>query len=140
VIQDKTITEDILQDAFVKIWKNIDNYDSSKGRLYTWLRKLTHNLTLDYLKSKHHKTNQKVVATEEVVTAIPVANTVIGRLDANDFKQKLNKLDAKQRQILDLSYYQGYTQEEIAVALDMPIGTVKTRIRNAIIELRKIFT
>jgi RNA polymerase sigma factor (sigma-70 family) len=63
----------------------------------------------------------------------------MGKLDSLDFKKKLDTLDPKQRQIIDLSYYQGYTQEEIAAQLDMPVGTVKTKIRAAIIELRKIF-
>lgn len=139
MVGDITLTEDILQEAFLKIWKNIDAYDESKGKLYTWMRRLTHNLTLDNLKSNQHKYQNKVVKDEMAVINIQVNNSIIGKLDSLDFKRKLDKLDPKQRRIIDMSYYQGYTQEEIAAALDMPVGTVKTKIRSAIIELRKIF-
>ncbi len=139
MVGDITLTEDILQEAFLKIWKNIDAYDESKGKLYTWMRRLTHNLTLDNLKSNQHKYQNKVVKDEMAVINIQVNNSIIGKLDSLDFKRKLDKLDPKQRRIIDMSYYQGYTQEEIAEALDMPVGTVKTKIRSAIIELRKIF-
>jgi RNA polymerase sigma factor (sigma-70 family) len=140
MVGDKTVTQDILQEAFVKIWKNIDSYDDTKGRLYTWMRRIAYNLTLDYLKSSQHQFDKKVVADADGVVEVAIANPVLSRLDSKDFKQKLDRLDAKQRRIIDMSYYQGYTQDEIAVALDMPVGTVKTKIRSAIIELRKIFT
>jgi RNA polymerase sigma factor (sigma-70 family) len=140
MVEDITLTEDILQEAFVKIWKNIDAYDDSKGKLYTWIRRLTHNLTLDTLKSNQHKYRTKVVNDEMAVVNIQVSSTTLGKLDSLDFKKKLDTLDPKQRKIIDMSYYQGYTQEEIAAELDMPVGTVKTKIRTAIIELRKVFT
>ena len=139
MVGDITLTEDILQEAFLKIWKNIDAYDDSKGKLYTWMRRLTHNLTLDNLKSNQHKYQTKVVRDEMAIVNVQVNNSVMGKLDSLDFRRKLDTLDPKQRRIIDMSYYQGYTQEEIAVELEMPVGTVKTKIRSAIIELRKIF-
>ena len=139
MVGDATLSEDILQEAFLKIWKNIDAYDDTKGKLYTWMRRLTHNLTLDNLKSNQHKYQSKVVKDEMAVVNIQVSNSVVNHLDVLDFKKKLDTLDPKQRQIIDMSYYQGYTQEEIAAELNMPVGSVKTKIRSAIIELRKIF-
>lgn len=139
MVNDYTIAEDILQEAFLKIWNNIAAYDDTKGKLYTWMRRITHNLTLDTLKSNQYKYQKKVVDDEMAVTNINVSNTVITTLDSKDFQRKLDVLDAKQRMIIDLSYFKGYTQEEIAKKLDMPVGTVKTKIRSAIIELRKIF-
>jgi RNA polymerase sigma factor (sigma-70 family) len=139
MVGDRTLSEDILQEAFLKIWKNIDAYDEAKGRLYTWMRRLTHNLTLDNLKSNQHKYQQKVVGDEMAVENIQVTNSILGKLDSMDFRQKLNKLEPKQRKIIDMSYYQGFTQEEIAKELEMPVGTVKTKIRTAILELRKMF-
>jgi RNA polymerase sigma factor (sigma-70 family) len=103
------------------------------------MRRLTHNLTLDNIKSNQHKYHSKVVNDEMAVENINVNNTVEKKLDNLDFKRKLDKLEPKQRQIIDMSYYQGYTQEEIAKELNMPVGTVKTKIRYAILELRKIF-
>jgi RNA polymerase sigma factor (sigma-70 family) len=139
MVNDFSLSEDILQEAFLKIWNNIDAYDETKGKLYTWMRRITHNLTLDTLKSNQHKYQTKVVSDERVITNVSVNNNVFTKLDSQDFKQKLETLDKKQRLIIDMSYFQGYTQEEIARELEMPVGTVKTKIRSAIIELRKIF-
>lgn len=139
MVNDFTISEDILQEAFLKIWNNIDAYDETKGKLYTWMRRITHNLTLDTLKSNQHKYQTKVVSDERVITNVSVNNNVFTKLDSQDFRRKLETLDKKQRLIIDMSYFQGYTQEEIARELEMPVGTVKTKIRSAIIELRKIF-
>ncbi len=139
MVNDFTISEDILQEAFLKIWNNIDAYDQTKGKLYTWMRRITHNLTLDTLKSNQHKYQSKVVSEESIITNVSVNNNVFTKLDSQDFKKKLQTLDKKQRLIIDMSYFQGYTQEEIAQELEMPVGTVKTKIRSAIIELRKIF-
>ncbi len=139
MINDFALSEDILQEAFIKIWNNIDSYDVTKGKLYTWMRRITHNLTLDTLKSNQHKYQSKVVSDERVVANVSVNNNVFTKLDSQDFKRKLETLDKKQRLIIDMSYFQGYTQEEIANELEMPVGTVKTKIRSAIIELRKIF-
>lgn len=139
MVNDFNTTEDILQEAFLKIWNNIDSYDETKGKLYTWMRRITNNLTIDILKSKNYKQQSKVVENELAVSNFAGNNNISERLNTLDLQKKLSTLDKKQRQILDMSYFQGYTQEEIARELDMPVGTVKTKIRTAIIELRKIF-
>jgi RNA polymerase sigma factor (sigma-70 family) len=138
MVNDFAQAEDILQEAFLKIWNNIDSYDATKGKLYTWMRRITNNLTLDILKSKQHRQQGLVVENELAVTNVQGDNNITERLNALDLQSRLNTLDKKQRIIIDMSYFQGYTQEEIAKELDMPVGTVKTRIRSAIIELRKI--
>ncbi len=138
MVNDFNLAEDILQEIFLKIWNSIDSYDPSKGKLYTWMRRIANNFTLDVLKSKQHKQQTKVVENELAVTHIQAKNNITERLNSIDLQKRLDTLDARQRQILDMSYFQGYTQEEIAIALDMPVGTVKTKIRTAIIELRKI--
>ena len=138
MVNDFATSEDILQEAFLKIWNNIDSYDETKGKLFTWMRRITNNLTLDTIKSKLHRQQSKVVDNELAVTHVQGANNINERLNSLDLQKKLDTLDPRQRVIIDMSYFQGYTQEEIAKELDMPVGTVKTRIRTAIIELRKI--
>jgi RNA polymerase sigma factor (sigma-70 family) len=140
IVKDATLTEDILQESFLKIWNNIGQYDESKGRLFTWMRTLVHNLSLDKLKSKEFKKQTKIVADEAMVTN--VADTQWGtnwHMKNYELKEKINNLEEKFRLLIDLSYFQGYTQEQIATSLNIPLGTVKTRIRSAILELRKIF-
>jgi RNA polymerase sigma factor (sigma-70 family) len=139
MVNDFALSEDILQETFLKIWRNIANYDDSKGKLFTWMRTIAHNLTLDTIKSKQYKQQTKVTSDEFAVTNIQDTNIgVQGKLDSADLKTKIGRLEHKQRIILDMSYFQGYTQEEIAKALEMPVGTVKTKLRTAIIELRKV--
>ncbi len=139
MVNDLALSEDILQETFLKIWRNIGNYDESKGKLFTWMRTIAHNLTLDTIKSKQYKQQSKVTSDEFAVTNIQDKNMGIdSKLDSADLKNKIGKLEHKQKIILDMSYFQGYTQEEIAKALEMPVGTVKTKLRSAIIELRKI--
>ncbi len=140
LVNDVTLAEDILQEAFLKIWNNIDLYDETKGKLYTWMRRIAHNLALDTMKSSQYKNQNRIVTNESVLTNIAVNNNVINKFESNDFKRKLEFLDEKQQILINMSYYQGYTQKEIAKELEIPEGTVKTRIRSAIIELRKIFT
>lgn len=138
MIKDDALAEDIIQEAFVKIWNNIESYDDKKGRLYTWMRRIVNNLTLDSLKSKQYRQQQAVVGDELTVENLQGTNNINERINHNYLQQKLSTLDEKQNTILKMSYFDGYTQEEIAKELNMPVGTVKTKIRTAIIDLRKI--
>jgi RNA polymerase sigma factor (sigma-70 family) len=139
MVKDYTLSEDIVQDAFVKIWNNIANYDAEKGRLFTWMKKLIHNLTLDTIKSKGYKNQHKITSDEFALVNIETPNEVLSKIERTEFQHKLANLESKQKQIIDMCYFQGYTQQEIANELDMPLGSVKTKMRYAIIELRKIF-
>ncbi len=138
MISSRELAEDVLQEVFVKVWNNIDNYDDSKGKLFTWLIKLTRNHTIDTLRSKAYKKQNSIVSEENIEWATVVDhNQAISKFNTQDLKQRLNILDNNQKVIIDLAYFQGYTQEQIATELTIPLGTVKTRMRNAILELRK---
>lgn len=134
---DATLSEDILQEAFLKIWKYIGSYDKTKGRLFTWMLNLTKNLTIDTLRSKGYKNQAKISGNENTVSTIQDNSTGIDKFDAMGLRKKLAGLKPEQRTVIELSYFSGYTQEEISKALDIPLGTIKSRLRAAIIELRK---
>ncbi len=139
MVQKTDVAEDILQEAFVKIWNNITQYDASKGRLFTWMINLTRNLTIDTLRSKSYKKQQLVKTDELAVTNIAHDKLVIEKFDSLGLRNQLINLKPEQKQILDMAYFGGYTQDEIAQETGIPLGTVKTRMRSAVIELRKIF-
>ena len=140
IVEDRELAEDILQEAFVKIWNNLDSYDTAKGRLFTWMLNITRNLTIDTLRSKGYKKQSKISNDENSVSNLKDNNYTLEKFDAIGLRKHIANLKPDQQKIIDLAYFTGYTQEEIAKELAMPLGTVKTKMRAAIIELRKIMS
>lgn len=138
MVEEDQLAEDILQESFLKIWNNFAQYDSSKGRLFTWMINLTRNLTIDTLRSKGYKKQQKISKDENSVINYHDKNYGSDRFDSIGLRKQVSNLKPEQKSIIDLAYFNGYTQEEISKELGIPLGTVKTRMRSAIMELRKI--
>jgi len=138
MVDDTQLAEDILQDAFLKIWNNFKQYDHSKGRLFTWMINITRNLTIDTLRSKGYKKQKKISQDENSVTTYQDKNFTSDRFDTIGLRKQIQYLKPDQKVIIDLAYFNGYTQEEISKEMEIPLGTVKTRMRSAIIELRKL--
>ena len=138
MVADVTLSEDILQEAFVKIWNNFTSYDQSKGRLFTWMLNITRNLTIDMMRSKGYKMQRKISGDETSVDNFQDQSNYINKFDALGLRKQLTNLNDNQRVIIDLAYFNGYTQKEISKEMGIPLGTVKTRMRTAIVELRKI--
>jgi RNA polymerase sigma-70 factor (ECF subfamily) len=123
--------ENLLQDSFVKIWKNINQYDSNKGRLFTWLITICRNTALNFLRSHENIPKTEIQNAESGVSnqrliAEPVQTDHIG------INTLVGKLDDKHKTVINLIYFWGYTQQEVAKKLDLPLGTVKTRTRMAL--------
>ncbi len=136
VVPQQELAEDILQEAFVKIWQNIASYDSSKGRLFTWMLNICRNQAIDRTRSKDFNKQTKTISLSESVYDNKQGVSV--KADDIGLRKTINKLPEEGRKILELAYYQGYTQDEISKMLNIPLGTVKTRIRTTLILLRKI--
>jgi RNA polymerase sigma-70 factor (ECF subfamily) len=137
IVQTTEVAEDVLQEAFVKIWKNMSSYDKSKGRLFTWMLNIARNTAIDKLRAKGGKFEIRDI--DDSVYQIDKKSNTTMKVEHIGVKQSVQNLKPEHRIIIDMAYYGGYTQEEISKELDIPLGTVKTRMRNAIIELRKIF-
>lgn len=130
--------QDVLQEVFVKIWRNIDSYDAGKGRLYTWMLNIARNTSIDVLRSRGYRFDRNIRELDkDVHVNVPGLSTSLN-MDHIGMKKILEQLKDEQRLIIDLAYFKGYTQEEIAKELEMPLGTVKTRVRNTLIQLRNI--
>jgi RNA polymerase sigma factor (sigma-70 family) len=138
-ISDVEIANDVLQDLFVAVYKNIDKYDESKGRLFTWLHTLARNTSINTTRSKNFKSQQKNESLSNFVSSLDVSNNSQQNINLIGLRKQVHLLREDYKNVLELSYYNGFTQEEIAQTLEIPIGTVKTRLRNALIELRKQF-
>ncbi len=138
MVDDVQLTEDILQETFVKIWNNFKQYDATKGRLFTWMINITRNLTIDTMRSKGYKKQQKISDDQNIVSNFRDKNYNDSKFDSIGLRKQVETLKPDQKIIIDLAYFGGYTQEEISKEMNIPLGTVKTRMRSAIIELRKI--
>lgn len=138
MVDDNQLAEDILQETFVKIWNNFGQYDAAKGRLFTWMINITRNLTIDTLRSKGYKKQQKISQDENFVSSTQDKNYSTSKFDTIGIRKQVQNLKPDQKIIIDLAYFGGYTQEEISKEMSIPLGTVKTRMRTAIIELRKL--
>ena len=136
LVKDKEESEDVLQEVFVKIWKNIDTYNTSKGRLYTWMLNIARNTSIDKLRSKNFNNNQKNLSTDNFVHILDDNSKTINKIDAIGIKEFIKKLKPKCIQLIDLLFFKGYTQQEASDELEIPLGTVKTQNRNCMNELR----
>lgn len=137
IIPAEEIAQDILQDVFIKIWKSIDSYDNTKGRLYTWMLNIARNSAIDYTRSKQSKLENKIQDIDNSVYELNKQSSASINTDVIGVKEEVTKLKDDYRILIDLIYFKGFTQEETSKELNIPLGTVKTRVRAAIIELRK---
>lgn len=131
--------EDLLQEAFVKIWKNISSYDSSKAKLITWMANIARNLAIDKVRSKDYKNTLQNQDIDNYVNIIEDNREGAFSPEHIGVKEMLEKLGPDRRVLIDMIYFKGYTQNDAAKELGIPLGTVKTRIRSAINQLRSIF-
>ncbi len=138
LLKDKEESEDVLQEVFVKIWKNIDSYNQSKGRFFTWILNIARNASIDKLRSKGHNNNLKNLSVDNFVHILDQNSTATNRIDAIGIREFVKKLKPVCVRIIDLLFFKGYTQQEASEELAMPLGTVKTQNRNCIKDLRNI--
>lgn len=139
IINDTTIAEDVLQETFVKIWHSFSSYSTEKGRLFTWMVNIARNLAIDKTRSKDFKNQNKNQDIENNVTFIDEQRNTIYKPELMGVKNLVQTLKPEQKLIIELVYFKGYTHVEAAEELGIPLGTIKTRLRMAIQELRKHF-
>jgi RNA polymerase sigma-70 factor (ECF subfamily) len=139
IVIDTDTAEDVLQDTFVKIWNSFASYSAEKGRLFTWMVNIARNLAIDKIRSKDFKNQNKNQELENNVTFIDEKRNTVYNPELLGIKDLVEKLKPEQKSILDLVYFKGYTHVEAADELGVPLGTIKTRLRMAIVQLRKNF-
>lgn len=136
-VPDQDQANDILQDSFVKIWKNIERYDSTKGSFYTWMLNVARNTSIDFLRKSKKELKSEI---QDLDSAVGVQSAVKQNTSTIGLQKLVETLVPEQQVIIEYLYFKGYTQQEVSDELDLPLGTVKTRTRLAMRELRKYFT
>ena len=130
------IAEEIMQDVFIKAWEKADTYNASKGRFFTWLLNISRNAAIDKTRSKAFKKSGQNLNSDYFVDILHTKDNLNDQTDAIGIKKFVDKLADKCIKIIELLYFKGFTQKEASEELNMPIGTIKTRNRNCIKELR----
>lgn len=137
IISDRDIAEEVFHDAFIKITRKIDSYEESKGRLYTWMANICRNSAIDKLRSKEISQTTKTNAIDDFVFGLESQSGTMEQVEAIGVKELLNNLNEDQRFIIEYIYFQGYTHSELSEEFEIPLGTVKSRVRAALQVLKK---
>jgi RNA polymerase sigma-70 factor (ECF subfamily) len=139
IIDNDAAANDILQDTFVSIWENIDSYKAEKGTLFTWMLNIARNKAIDQLRKNNRQ--QKIQSIDAGVHNLDVGNIREKEMnvEAIGLKELVSKMRPDIKELIDLSYFKGMTHQEITDLKQIPLGTVKTKIRTGLLELKKIF-
>lgn len=136
IVKDSNIAEEVLQDVFVKVWNNSKSYDKSKGRFFTWLLNIARNAAIDHTRSKASKNSKKNLSTTNFVDILMGSDNLNQKVNAIGIQKFVDALKPTCIKIIDLLFFKGYTQVDAAEELKIPLGTLKTRNRNCIQDLR----
>ena len=137
ILKNDAAAQDAIQESFVKIWKKAVNFDASKARLFTWTYSIVRNTAIDKLRSMQKRDTREIQIKTEDVSHMGHSDVIPEHMDLS---RHMSSLEDKYREVLEVLFFQGMTQQEASEALDVPLGTVKTRLKIALRELRKIFT
>jgi RNA polymerase sigma-70 factor (ECF subfamily) len=137
IVFDKDIAEEVFHDAFVKITKKIDHYEESKGRLYTWMANICRNSAIDKLRSKEISQSGKTNTIDDFVYGMESQSGTQEHIDGIGVKELMIELNEDQKFIVEYIYFKGYTHSEVSEEFDIPLGTVKSRVRAALQVLKK---
>jgi RNA polymerase sigma-70 factor (ECF subfamily) len=140
VIRTDEAAEDVLQETFLKIWNSFSTYDSSKGKLFTWMLNIARNQAIDKIRSKDFKNSKKNQNLDDIVHLVDEQESVGFNPDQIGLKEVVGKLEPEYFRLVDLIYFKGFTHVEASEHLGIPLGTVKTRLRAAIATLRTHFS
>lgn len=138
IVKNEDVAQEILQDVFIKIWRNAESYDSNSGRFFTWILNIARNASVDYLRSKRHKNSLKNLSADNFVDIIVSNNNLDEETNTMFLKQWVEKLEPMCVKIIDVIFFKGFTFKDGAEELDMPSGTLKTRHRKCLNSLRQM--
>ena len=136
IVKDSDIADELMQDVFIKAWHKADTYSSKKGRFFTWILNIARNAAIDKTRSKAFKQSKQNLNADFFVDIITSNDNLDASTDAIGIKKFVTNLGQKCKAIIELLYFKGFTQKEASEELQMPIGTIKTRNRNCIQQLR----
>lgn len=144
MVENQQVAEDLLQDSFIAVWRRATSYSPQSGAARSWLISIVHHRTIDYLRSvRRRSATMKEAPLEEIElderVAFPdVWDCVWRSVQSTQVRTALMKLPPEQRLVIELAYFQGWTHTKIAEGLQLPLGTVKARMRLGLFHLKRI--
>lgn len=139
-IKDTETAQNLLQDVFMKAWRSRERYNAEKGRLFTWFYHIARHICIDYMRSKAYKKMRASVMSDDVPLLIPEGFVTMNKNpDAIGLRNLVRSLVKEEQEIIEMMYFKGYTQREIAQITETPLGTIKTRMSRAIRNMRQFF-
>lgn len=136
IVSNKELAQQVMQDTFLKVWRYGAQYDESKGQVFTWVLNIARNTAIDATRTPYFRNSKKTVNLDSLAHT---AGSESIHLDSIGMNEVVQKMEEKYKVLIDLVYMKGYTHQEASEATGTPVGTVKTRVRSAILELRKTF-
>ncbi len=141
VVNDSATAEDVVQEAFLSIWRRASTYRSDRGSLRTWVCSIVHHRALDRLRGRAGRARHDVDLEHAPIEATSVSDTwdqVAEEIERAEIRTALTELSVEQRETIELAYFGGYSQTEISELMQVPLGTVKGRTRLALRKLRGV--
>jgi len=136
VLNDEELAQDALQETFIKVWRNAKSYNAKKAKLFTWLYRIAYNTAIDKVRSQTNKISKEVQIEASNVYMLTSESL---NQDVMDIKTHLKSLDEKYQIVINALFFEGMTQQEASDELDIPLGTIKSRLKIGLRELKKIY-
>jgi len=134
---DEAIAEDALQESIIKIWRYAKKYDAEKAKLFTWMYRIARNTAIDKIRSHNLRFNKEVQISDSNVYKLSTESL---NQDTMDLKKHVAKLDEKYQIVLQALFFEGMTQQEASDELEIPLGTIKSRLKIGLRELKKVYS
>lgn len=134
IVKDKEASEEVLQQTILNVWNRFDTYNPQKSALFTWISRIARNAAIDKTRLKSYQNQKRSESLDSIVYLKDTQEQVGPKVDVSRLTQNLEE---KYKIVLDKIYLEGYTQSEVAKELDIPLGTVKTRLKKALSILRE---
>ena len=136
IVKNNDVAQEITQDVFIKAWNKADTYSAKKGRFFTWLLNIARNAAIDYTRSKKFKQSKQNLNADFFVDILESSSSLDSETNTIGLKEFVTKLGETCKSVIELLYFKGFTQKEASEELNIPLGTIKTRNRSCIGELR----
>lgn len=142
MMSDKDLAEDLTQEVFLRAWRRSSRFSDSRGTLISWLLSITHNMAIDEIRKRQRRPQKAESQEPELLmgtlrdTDEPVETQAVATMNGHLIRESLAEIPDNQRIVLEMGYFQGLTQREISDQLNVPLGTIKTRMRLALRKLQ----
>jgi len=138
IVRDEKLAEDAVQEGFLTVWRNADRFMPERGKASTWLLTLVHRRAVDLVRSEDRRRTDPLPETTELTSGDSAADDAWLRFERERVQAALRQLPDQQREALELAYYGGFSQSELAERLGQPVGTIKSRMFTGLARLREL--